>query len=68
APTLSALSQARTATACGPAADGIVDDLVESFTIKLPQLAAGPHAVAVRAWDSADNVGAGGLTIRAPGK
>jgi len=50
------------------AADGIVDDLVESFTIKLPQLAAGPHAVAVRAWDSADNVGAGGLTIRAPGK
>ena len=50
------------------AADGICDDLVESFTIKLPQLAPGPHAVAVRAWDSADNVGAGGMTIRAPGK
>jgi outer membrane protein assembly factor BamB len=50
------------------AADGICDDLVESFTIKLPSLAPGPHAVAVRAWDSADNVGAGGLTVRAPGK
>src|SRR5262245_32778054 len=50
------------------AADGICDDLVESFTIKLPQLAPGPHAVAVRAWDSADNVGAGGLTVRSPGK
>jgi sugar lactone lactonase YvrE len=50
------------------AADGICDDLVESFTIKLPALAPGPHAVAVRAWDSADNVGAGGITIRTPGK
>jgi outer membrane protein assembly factor BamB len=49
-------------------ADGICDDLVESFTIKLPQLAAGPHAIAVRAWDSADNVGAGGITVRTPGK
>jgi outer membrane protein assembly factor BamB len=51
-----------------PAADGICDDLVESFTIKLPALAAGPHAVAVRVWDSADNVGAGGISIRSPGK
>jgi hypothetical protein len=50
------------------AADGICDDLVESFTIKLPALAPGPHAIAVRAWDSGDNVGAGGITIRAPGK
>ena len=50
------------------AADGICDDLMESFTIKLPALAPGPHAVAVRVWDSADNVGAGGLTIRSPGK
>ena len=50
------------------AADGICDDLVESFTIKLPQLAAGPHAIAVRAWDSADNVGAGNITVRSPGK
>ena len=50
------------------AADGICDDLVESFTIKLPTLPSGPHAVAVRAWDSADNVGAGGIQIRSPGK
>jgi outer membrane protein assembly factor BamB len=48
--------------------DGIIDDLVESFTIKLPALPAGPHAVAVRAWDSADNVGAASVTVRAPGK
>jgi len=50
------------------AADGICDDLVESFTIKLPTLPSGPHAVAVRVWDSADNVGAGGIQIRSPGK
>ena len=50
------------------AADGICDDLVESFTIKLPALAAGPHAVAVRVWDSADNVGAASISIRSPGK
>jgi hypothetical protein len=49
-------------------ADGISDDLVESFTIKLPPLAVGPHAVSVRAWDSADNVGAAALTVRTPGK
>jgi hypothetical protein len=50
-------------------ADGINDDLVESFTIKLPgQLAPGPHAVTVRAWDSADNVGAASISIRSPGK
>ena len=29
-------------------ADGINDDLVESFNIKLPPLAPGPHAVTVR--------------------
>jgi outer membrane protein assembly factor BamB len=50
------------------AADGICDDVVESFTIKLPTLAPGPHAIAVRAWDSADNVGAGGVSLRSPGK
>ena len=43
------------------AADGICDDVVESFTVKLPSLASGPHAVAVRAWDSADNVGAASI-------
>ena len=40
--------------------DGIADDVVEAFTIKLPPLAPGPHAVTVRVWDSADNVGAAG--------
>jgi outer membrane protein assembly factor BamB len=50
------------------AADGICDDLVEAFTVRLPALAPGPHAVAVRAWDSADNVGAASISLRAPGK
>jgi hypothetical protein len=50
------------------AADGICDDVVESFSIKLPSLAPGPHAVAVRAWDSADNVGAASISVRSPGK
>jgi sugar lactone lactonase YvrE len=45
-------------------ADGICDDLVEPFTLKLPPLPPGPHAVTVRAWDSADNVGAAALTVR----
>jgi len=46
------------------ASDGIIDDLVETFTIKLPSLAPGPHAIAVRAWDSADNVGAASVSFR----
>jgi hypothetical protein len=45
-------------------ADGICDDLVETFTVKLPALAPGPHAVTVRAWDSADNVGAASITVK----
>jgi hypothetical protein len=49
-----------------PSADGVCDDLVESFTLKLPPLAPGPHAVTIRAWDTADNVGASSTTIRAP--
>ena len=44
--------------------DGIADDVVEAFTIKLPPLPPGPHAITVRVWDSADNVGAAGVTIR----
>jgi hypothetical protein len=47
-------------------ADGIADDLVEPFTAKLPRLTPGPHAITVRAYDSADNVGAAQLTVRAP--
>ena len=45
-------------------ADGICDDLVEAFNVKLPVLPPGPHAVTVRAWDSADNVGAASVTVR----
>jgi outer membrane protein assembly factor BamB len=48
-------------------ADGIADDLVEGFSVKLPALAPGPHAVTVRAWDSADNVGAAALTVAVKG-
>jgi hypothetical protein len=49
-------------------ADGICDDLVEAFTVKLPPLPPGPHAVTVRAWDSADNVGAAAVTVRVGSK
>ena len=45
-------------------ADGLCDDLVEGFTVKLPALAPGPHDVTVRAWDSADNVGAASITVK----
>ena len=45
-------------------ADGICDDLVESFTVKLPALTPGPHDVTVRAWDSADNVGAASISVQ----
>jgi hypothetical protein len=47
-------------------ADGIADDLVEAFSIRLPALGRGPHAVAIRATDSADNVGAAQITVKAP--
>jgi hypothetical protein len=45
-------------------ADGICDDLVEAFTVRLPALTPGPHAVAIRAWDGADNVGAASVTVK----
>ena len=46
--------------------DGMADDLVETFSIALPALARGPHAVAVRITDSADNIGAAQITLSAP--
>ena len=46
--------------------DGIADELTEAFTVKLPKLARGPHAVAVRATDSADNIGAADLVVEVP--
>ncbi|MES1205186.1 MAG: hypothetical protein ABUS79_04540 [Pseudomonadota bacterium] len=47
-------------------ADGIADDLTETFSFRLPALARGPHAVAIRATDAADNVGAAQTTVKAP--
>jgi len=45
--------------------DGIFDDPVEDFSVKLPdKLAPGSHSLAVRAVDAADNVGAVQTTFR----
>jgi hypothetical protein len=46
--------------------DGIADDLTEPFAIRLPALTRGPHAIAVRITDSADNIGSARITLRAP--
>jgi hypothetical protein len=47
-------------------ADGLLDGREEAFSAKLPgDLAAGPHIVNVRAWDSSDNVGSGRIEMRA---
>lgn len=47
-------------------ADGIADELTEAFTVRLPKLPRGPHAVVVRATDGADNVGAAHIVIEVP--
>ena len=45
--------------------DGILDELSEAFSIRLPSsLAAGPHIITVRAWDSADNVGSAHIQVQ----
>lgn len=46
--------------------DGIADELSEPFVIQLPKLSPGAHSVVVRATDSADNVGAASVVIKAP--
>ena len=47
------------------AKDGVFDDLDEAFTLGLPAaLAPGTHTLALRAVDSADNVGAAQVTFR----
>ncbi|HJX64324.1 MAG TPA: hypothetical protein VJ860_10295 [Polyangia bacterium] len=44
--------------------DGILDEMSEVFSIRLPpSLAAGPHIITVRAWDSADNLGSAHIQI-----
>jgi hypothetical protein len=50
-----------------PPDDGILDELDEAFTIRLPpSLAAGPHIITVRAWDSADNLGSAHIQVQIP--
>jgi len=45
--------------------DGILDEMTEAFSIQLPpSLAAGPHIITVRAWDSADNLGSAHIQIQ----
>ncbi len=44
--------------------DGIFDSPTESFAVKLPDLKAGPHTLAVRVADEADNIGAAAVTFR----
>jgi outer membrane protein assembly factor BamB len=45
--------------------DGVLDDPIEEFTVKLPAgLTAGTHSLAIRAVDAADNVGAAQIAFR----
>ena len=44
--------------------DGILDQRTESFSLKLPTLAPGPHVVTVRAFDAADNVGSARVIVQ----
>jgi outer membrane protein assembly factor BamB len=44
--------------------DGILDQRAESFSLKLPTLAPGPHVVTVRAFDAADNVGSARVIVQ----
>ena len=45
--------------------DGLLDELEESFSLKLPtDLPSGNHTIAIRAADSADNVGAAQLVFK----
>lgn len=48
------------------ARDGVLDELVEEFSLRLPRLAPGPHTVVVRATDAADNSAALQLVVTAP--
>lgn len=44
--------------------DGIVDSRLETFTIKVPKLDPGEHVIALRAYDTAGNVGVGKAVVR----
>lgn len=47
------------------AKDGLLDQKKEAFGFRLPKLSAGPHVVAVRVYDGANNVGAAQIVITA---
>ncbi len=47
--------------------DGIVDSRIETFTVKVPKLETGEHIIALRAYDTAGNVGIGKAVVRLPG-
>jgi outer membrane protein assembly factor BamB len=51
-----------------PSDDGIVDSRVETFTVRASKLVPGEHLVALRAYDTAGNVGVNRFVIRIPGK
>ncbi len=46
--------------------DGIIDSRTETFTIKARGLAPGEHVIALRAYDTAGNVGVGKAVIEIP--
>ena len=48
--------------------DGIVDSRVETFMVRIPKLDPGEHLVALRAYDTAGNVGVSRFVVRIPSK
>jgi hypothetical protein len=44
--------------------DGVIDSREESFTVRLEGLAAGPHLIAIRVYDSANNAGVARVTLQ----
>lgn len=47
--------------------DGLLDQKDEAFTVRLPVLPPGDHAVAVRAYDAANNVGVAAVVVNSKG-
>ena len=51
-----------------PSDDGIVDSRMETFTVRTPKLGPGEHLVALRAYDTAGNVGVCRVVVHIPSK
>lgn len=47
--------------------DGVIDSRVETFTVRVRHLGPGEHIIALRASDTAGNVGVGKAVVRIPG-